>query len=437
MREVRTVGIVGAEAVSAEWCARFLARGLDVVLWAPGDDRHSDVSACVMRAWPALSKQGLFPGASPERLRFADSLESLVEQSDLIQNTLGEDGETDGLISEMAGQDVIISTCSLNRARGARHSERVLSVCVERPVYLLPVLEIIRGQETSEEVVAQAREFYGSVGFKPFETQGPVTGRLSEALRREARAIKDGGTVAAQDLDDLYLHGSGLLSAVLGPLEQVESVSGDKDSELQVIRDECIVAVMQALRAFKRGAGALLQEDESRRIQAGQAFARWHDGDCVKAPLALYQSTVLPEWVDYNGHMTEAAYLTAFGWASDALFRYVGDDEAYRESGLSFYTVETHINYFQECSTGDPLRFTTQILGLDEKRMHIFHSMYHGHSGELLATTEQMLLHVDMKAVRACPIREDVYEALAAVRAVHQDMEMPKQVGRQMAIKKR
>lgn len=69
--------------------------------------------------------------------------------------------------------------------------------------------------------------------------------------------------------------------------------------------------------------------------------------------------------------------------------------------------------------------------------MHIFHSMYHGHSGELLATTEQMLLHVDMKAARACPIREDVYEALAAVRAVHQDMEMPKQVGRQMAIKKR
>ena len=58
----------------------------------------------------------------------------------------------------------------------------------------------------------------------------------------------------------------------------------------------------------------------------------------LETPLNRYRGVVLPEWVDYNGHMTEAAYLTAFGWASDVLFRCIGDDEAYRAAGHSFYT---------------------------------------------------------------------------------------------------
>ena len=61
--------------------------------------------------------------------------------------------------------------------------------------------------------------------------------------------------------------------------------------------------------------------------------ARWQPGDTVVAPLDFYRGEVLPAWVDYNRHMTEAAYLTAFGWASDALFTYIGDDDQYRTDG--------------------------------------------------------------------------------------------------------
>jgi carnitine 3-dehydrogenase len=135
--------------------------------------------------------------------------------------------------------------------------------------------------------------------------------------------------------------------------------------------------------------------------------------------------------------MTESRYLYAFGEASDALFRYVGIDEAYRAAGHSFYTVETHINYYREASSGDPLRFTTQLLDLDEKRLHLFHAMYHGLSAELLATTEQMLVHVDIGAAAAAPIRPDVYKALTAIVAAHREMPAPKQVGRRMAIKQK
>lgn len=156
----------------------------------------------------------------------------------------------------------------------------------------------------------------------------------------------------------------------------------------------------------------------------------------INQPLELYTCTVDPAWIDYNDHMTEASYLTAFGWASDALFRLVGIDEAYRAEGHSFYTVETHINYYREAILGELLHFTTQVLDLDEKRLHFFHTMHHGNTGKLLATTEQMLVHVDMNAATATPIKPDVYQALRTIFDAHKNLPIPEQVGRQIMIKK-
>ena len=170
-------------------------------------------------------------------------------------------------------------------------------------------------------------------------------------------------------------------------------------------------------------------------IYLNREYAKYSLGDAIETPLKFYQCNVAAEWVDYNGHMSESFYLFAFGDASDALFRYVGIDEAYRASGSSFYTVETHINYFCEASEGEPLTFTTQLLGLDQKRLHFFHSMYHGISGDLLATTEQMLLHVDMKSAKAAPIHSNVFKVLEVIEKAHQMLDIPKQVGRVMAVK--
>ncbi|OMH29202.1 3-hydroxyacyl-CoA dehydrogenase [Motiliproteus sp. MSK22-1] len=169
------------------------------------------------------------------------------------------------------------------------------------------------------------------------------------------------------------------------------------------------------------------------RYQA-QQYSQWRPGVKVEAPLRLYQGNVLPDWVDYNGHMSESFYLYAFGEASDALFRYIGIDEDYRASENSFYTVETHINYYREASNGDPLTYSTQILAVDKKRLHLFHSMFHAASGDLLCTTEQMLLHVDMAAATACAIQPPVLEALLAILETHQELPVPKQVGRVMTI---
>jgi carnitine 3-dehydrogenase len=162
--------------------------------------------------------------------------------------------------------------------------------------------------------------------------------------------------------------------------------------------------------------------------------APWRPGDDPPAPIDLWRSPVLAQWVDYNDHMTEAAYLTAFGWGSDVMFRYVGIDESYRASGRSLYTVETHVVYEREAALGDPLRVTTRVLDLDAKRVHIWHEMYRADDGTRLSVSEQMLVHVDSGAGRSSPIPGPVHAALSALHARHLGLPTPAKVGRTMRI---
>ena len=170
-------------------------------------------------------------------------------------------------------------------------------------------------------------------------------------------------------------------------------------------------------------------------IYLTREYQYYSDEDELDKPLALYFAKVHSDWIDYNGHMSESFYLYAFGDASDALFQYIGIDNDYRLRGQSFYTVETHINYYLEASENEPLEFTTQILGLDSKRLHIFHQMFHGESGQLLATTEQMLIHVDMNKARASEIDQSVFRILQKIWNKHEKLPSPKQKGRVMQIK--
>ena len=100
----------------------------------------------------------------------------------------------------------------------------------------------------------------------------------------------------------------------------------------------------------------------------------------MNAPLALYKERVRPEWVDYNQHMMDGYYAVVFSYATDAFLDYVGLDAAYRaQSGCSTYTAEGHLLFLRELKEGAPLRFTTQLLGYDAKRMHLFHTVTNPH----------------------------------------------------------
>jgi len=127
----------------------------------------------------------------------------------------------------------------------------------------------------------------------------------------------------------------------------------------------------------------------------------------IPVPFRLHGVTVSPEWTDYNHHLTESAYLLIMGESSDAFFRFLGVDDAYREEGHSLYTVETHLRNLREAHEGEHLGLTIQVLDTDAKRLHILHEMY-SDTGGLVATAEQMLLHVDTRAGKAIPFPEYV-----------------------------
>lgn len=170
----------------------------------------------------------------------------------------------------------------------------------------------------------------------------------------------------------------------------------------------------------------------------GTGHRPWDPSAAIAAPLCLHRPTVLPQWVDYNGHMSESCYLLVFGDSSDAFFRFIGIDEDYRDrGGHSLFTVETHLHNLREASRGEPLRLTLQLLDLDEKRLHIFHAMHHGVSGELLATAEQMLVHVHLREGRSVPMPGDLYQRLLAIRAAHADLPIAPQVGHTIGIRRK
>jgi carnitine 3-dehydrogenase len=127
--------------------------------------------------------------------------------------------------------------------------------------------------------------------------------------------------------------------------------------------------------------------------------------------------------------MTESRYLQVFGETTDALLARIGADGPYVAGGHSYYTVETHIRHLDEAKLGESWHATTQILAADDKRYRVFHRL-HGTAGTLLATAEQMLVHVDMAAGRACPAAPDVLDRLRPLADAHAGLAWPDVAGR-------
>jgi carnitine 3-dehydrogenase len=123
-----------------------------------------------------------------------------------------------------------------------------------------------------------------------------------------------------------------------------------------------------------------------------------------------------------------------FGDATDALLSYLGVDAAYLEAGGSYYTVETHLSHLHEASAGDGLDVTTQVLGFDEKRIHLFHELHRSGDDVLLAAAEQMLLHVDTTAGRAHPASPEVLGRVAKLAAAHAALPTPERAGRSIGV---
>ena len=158
----------------------------------------------------------------------------------------------------------------------------------------------------------------------------------------------------------------------------------------------------------------------------------------INAPLELWRETVLPEWIDYNGHMNLAYYVLIFDHATDAFFDSVGLGWHYRDTAnCSTFAAETHVTYDGEVTEGAEVRCTTQLLDYDEKRLHYFHRMYHAEEGFLAATTELISLHMDLAIRRVTPMPTEIQANLERVAAAHRGLDKPEQAGRVIGIRSR
>jgi acyl-CoA thioester hydrolase len=132
------------------------------------------------------------------------------------------------------------------------------------------------------------------------------------------------------------------------------------------------------------------------------------------APLAIHRSTVLPDWVDWNGHMNVAFYVLG-------------------KHGMTF-VLETHVTYDRELREGAPMRFTTQLLDRDAKRVHLYHEMFHAEQGYLAATNETIVMNIDYASRRSAPWPVQAAERLETVWLSHRALPRPAKAGRVMGL---
>jgi acyl-CoA thioester hydrolase len=155
--------------------------------------------------------------------------------------------------------------------------------------------------------------------------------------------------------------------------------------------------------------------------------------------LVSWQGKVEPQWVDYNGHLNDAYYMVIFSHATDGLMAHIGLDAAGRAAtGHTMYTLEVHLNYVKEVHEGVAVEVRTQILGVDAKRVHIFHTLNRQDDGTLLATNEQMLANIDASNVQAGPKTAPFVASVAArlfpLAHSHASLARPANAGRSIAL---
>jgi carnitine 3-dehydrogenase len=488
MRQVKTLGLLGTGVIGGGWAARALHFGINVLAADVKPEMEEWIRGAVANAEGALAKLTLAPLPPKGRLTFTTDLDAMATSVDFIQENIPEQLELKqrilGQVSRHAPADVIIasSTSGLmptDLQKDMQHPERFLVAHPFNPVYLLPLVELVGGRQTSADAIEAASRFFTYIGMHALkvrrEVPGHLTDRLQEALWREILHMVNEDVATTGELDDSIVYGPGLRWAAMGtnliyhlaggetgmrhmlrqfgpalkwPWTKLEApeltealidkmVAGTQEQaagrsirEIERLRDGYLVAIQQVLKEYNIGAGATLRALEERLYEDSAASARGRIKDALEsgAQLRLVELEVRPEWIDYNGHMTDSRYLQVFGDATDALLRYAGVDDDYRKSGRALFTVETHVTHQAEAKALEALYVNTRVLELDDKRVRLFHALHRKRDDVLVATAEQVYLHVS--GGKAAPMEPAVREMLARAHAAQAALPAPAAAGR-------
>lgn len=317
----RAVGLLGGGVIGGGWAARFILNGVNVRLYGRSPDTVKRVQNMLTKARRAYHRLTLVPLPAEGVLTVVNSVADAVSGAELVQESAPESLELKQQLLAAASRAAAPGTLICSSSSGLRpsllqaeidHPERMLVAHPFNPVYLLPLVELCAGQSTAAETLERTAEIYRSVGMHPLvvrkEVDGFIANRLQEAVFREALWLVHDDLATVQEVDDAVRYSFGLRRPVIGPLQGyritvaetnarramerfgpelklpwtklaevpeftdafLDKLAQQSDAqagnltipELEQKRDDCLVAVLQGLRAQGYGAGETLAQWE-------------------------------------------------------------------------------------------------------------------------------------------------------------------------------
>jgi carnitine 3-dehydrogenase len=477
----RKAAIIGGGVIGGGWAARFVLNGWDVAVFDPDPEAERKIGEVLANARAALPALADVPMPPEGRLTFAGSITEALEGSEYAQESVSENlalkHRIFAQIQQVApGLPVGSSTSGFKPSelqQGAANPATIFVAHPFNPVYLLPLAEVVPSPASDPAVIEAAKETLRGIGMYPLhirkEIDAHIADRFLEAVWREALWLVKDGVATTEEIDESIRMGFGLRWGQMGLFETyriaggepgmkhfmaqfgpyltapwtkltdvpefndalVDLIAGQSDAqsghhtirELERIRDGNLIGFLRVLKDRNWGAGRVLKEHDARLAQALPAPT-----PDTAAPMVMAQLQVLPGWIDYNGHMTESRYLFASSETVDNFLRLIGADMDYVAGGHSYYTAESHIVHKREARLGDRLTGSVQVLHADERRLQVFVTIARG--TDVVATVEQMLLHVDMAAGKTCAAAPAVLARLMPIAEAHRALARPAEAGR-------
>jgi carnitine 3-dehydrogenase len=476
----RKAAIIGGGVIGGGWAARFLLNGWDVGVFDPDPQAERKIAAVMANARAALPALSDVPMPPEGKLTFHGTIGEAVEGAEYVQESVSERIELKHKVYAQLQQSnpgvLIGSSTSGFKASDLQKSavapENIIVAHPFNPVYLLPLSEVSGSPANPPHIVEKTVQIMKDIGMFPLvlrkEIDAFIGNRFLEAVWREALWMLVDGVATTEEIDDAIRMGFGLRWGQMGLFETyrvaggeagmrhfmaqfgpalkwpwtklmdvpefndalVDLVADQSDAqsghhtirELERIRDQNLVGFLRSLKERNWGAGKVLREHDARRAAA------FHAGEVTGAPLQMAEMQVLPSWIDYNGHMTESRYLFCASEVADAFLRLIGADMDYVAGGHSYYTAESLVRHLGEARLGDRLAGSLQVIAADDKRLHHFITLRRG--DEVVATIEQMCLHVDMAAGKTCAAATEVLARLRPIAAAHAGLPQPEGLGR-------
>ena len=160
--------------------------------------------------------------------------------------------------------------------------------------------------------------------------------------------------------------------------------------------------------------------------------------DPAPRPVICPPQSVLAEWIDYNSHMNLAYYVLAFDRALDHVLDILEIGQQYVERGEgSCFVLQNHLHYLHELTQGEIFSTEFQMIDFDSKRIHYFLSMRRDSNGTIVATTEQITLHIDLKTRRPTKLPAAALRRLKTMLESHRQLPRPRQLGAAIGIRHR